>query len=66
MMHNFDGAFVAMDRFITIHEAGLDYGFYEKLFDTIRDFNPEICQKMAIEYLKNKERIEIIAGQVKC
>lgn len=65
LMRNFDGAYEAMDRFKGLNEFGMDYNFYQKLFKTIENINPDELVEMANKHLKLEEMYFVSAGKNK-
>jgi zinc protease len=61
-MSTFSSAFDLITRFKNVHQAGLDYGFYERQLDYIRQFTAEDVQRIAQTYFKRDGILEVVVG----
>ncbi|WP_200976798.1 pitrilysin family protein [Echinicola sp. 20G] len=61
-LSNFSNAFDLINRFKSIHYAGLDYDFYESQLQYFRSFTPEQIMEVGQKYFDNKNIIEVIVG----
>ena len=52
--------FAIMDRFKSIHLHGLDYSYYDKLFDTIASFRPSDLRNITTRYLTTDDLKRIV------
>ncbi len=55
-------SFHLMDKFKTIHHAGLGYDFYEGMIARIKAVNADILQETAKKYLKTEELLQVMIG----
>lgn len=58
-----DGPFALADRFKGIMTYGLDYDYYDKYINTIKNTGPEKLMELANKYFKSEEMIELVAGK---
>jgi zinc protease len=61
-LSNFSSAFDLIDRFKSIHQAGLDFGYFQRQLDFFRSFNREEILAVGKKYLKKENMIEVIVG----
>ncbi len=61
-LSNFSSAFDLMERFKSIHQAGLDYGFYQDKLKFIRNFMAEDLLAVGHKYLNRETMVEVIVG----
>ncbi|MBW3466298.1 M16 family metallopeptidase [Arthrospiribacter ruber] len=62
LLSNFSSSFDLISRFKSIHQAGLDFSFYEKQLDYIKTFKPEEIQAIGKKYLQRSNMVEVIVG----
>lgn len=63
IMRNFDGAFVAMDRFKMLQTQGLDYSYYDHLVRRIQSISSDEISRVSREYLDFDSMKKIIVGK---
>jgi predicted Zn-dependent peptidase len=61
-MRNFDGPFAAMDRFKSLYLLGLNYSYYDQLWEAFNEMTAEKLQQTAQSYLNFEELKIIVAG----
>ena len=54
--------FSQMDKFSTIYESGLDYSFYRRYIEILRNITPEEIQQLAVKYLEPEKLMEAVVG----
>ena len=64
IMRGFDGSFAAMDRFKMLRTLGLDYEYYNKLINSIKNTTPEEIRVICKKYLDFNSMKKIIVGIV--
>ncbi|MFD2202762.1 M16 family metallopeptidase [Shivajiella indica] len=62
LLSNFSSSFELISRFKTIHQAGLDFDFFEHQLAYIKSFNPKEIQKIGRKYLQRDHMVEVIVG----
>lgn len=62
LLSNFSSAFELISRFKSIHQSGLDFGFYKKQLEFIKTFQAEQIQEIGKKYLSKEKMVEIIVG----
>lgn len=62
LLSNFSSAFELISRFKSIHQSGLDFGFFKKQLEFIKNFEPEKIQEIGKKYLSKEKMKEIIVG----
>jgi predicted Zn-dependent peptidase len=62
LMRNFDGPFAAMDRFKSLYLLGLNYSYYDQLWEAFNEMTAEKLQQTAQSYLNFEELKIIVAG----
>jgi zinc protease len=62
LLSNFSSSFELISRFKTIHQAGLDFDFFENQLAFIKTFKPEKIQEIGIKYLQREQMVEVIVG----
>jgi zinc protease len=62
LLSNFSSSFELISRFKSIHHAGLDFSFYERQLEYIKNFNPREIQEIGKKYLRNENMVEVIVG----
>jgi predicted Zn-dependent peptidase len=62
LLSNFSSAFELISRFKSIHQSGLDFGFYKKQLEYIKTFEAEKIQEIGRKYLNKEKMVEIIVG----
>ncbi len=61
-LRDFDGPFALSGSFRAINDFGLDYAFYDRYLETIRNINPVEIQRLGNEYLSGDEWYTVVAG----
>jgi zinc protease len=61
-LNSLNTPFSLADKFKTIYFNGLDYSFYSKYIQTIREIQPEQLLLIANKYFSENEFVEIVAG----
>lgn len=62
-LRDLDGPFALGQAFLNIHEFGLDYGFYEKYYQTILNISPEKLKQLAEVYLQEDLFYTVVSGR---
>lgn len=62
LLSQFSSGFELIGRFKSIHQAGLDFGFYKQHLDYILTAKPEDIMEVAQKYLDREKMVEIIVG----
>jgi predicted Zn-dependent peptidase len=62
LMRNFDGAFEAIDRFKALNQMGMDYSYYDKLFQEIESVTSLELRDLAKGYFDINKMHKIIVG----
>ncbi|TVP53011.1 MAG: insulinase family protein [Mongoliibacter sp.] len=62
LLSNFSSSFELISRFKSIHQAGLDFSFYERQLEYIKNFDPREIQGIGKKYLRNESMVEVIVG----
>lgn len=62
LLSNFSSAFELISRFKSIHQSGLDFGFYKNQLEFIKTFQPEQIQEIGKKYLSQEKMVETIVG----
>ena len=62
-MRGFDGSFAAMDRFKMLRTLGLDYEYYTKLINSIKNATSEEIRVICKKYLDFNSMKKIIVGK---
>jgi predicted Zn-dependent peptidase len=55
-------AFALADKFKSIYYHGLDYSYYNKLFDTIRNITPSEVSEIANRHIDPDSFLEVSVG----
>jgi len=63
LLRMFDGPFALAESFESILEYGLDYSYFDKLIQTIKNITSEELNVLANKYLNEESMMEIIAGE---
>jgi predicted Zn-dependent peptidase len=50
-LSSLETSFAMTDKFKSVYFYGLDYGYYDKLIETIRTINPDTLGELALKYL---------------
>ena len=61
-LRSVDGPFALAEKFIAVKEFGLDYSYYAKYFDSVKNVTPNDLRDLANKYLQEKDLIECVAG----
>lgn len=62
LLSQFSSGFELVGRFKSIHQAGLDFGFYQQNLDYILHAKPEDVMEVANKYLHREKMVEVIVG----
>ncbi len=62
-LRDLDGPFALAQAFLNVHEFGLDYGFYEKYYQTMLDISPEQLRQLAGKYFQEDHFYTVISGR---
>lgn len=62
LLSNFSSSFELISRFKSVHQAGLDLGFYKKQLEYIKHFDPKQIQEIGGKYLLKDQMVEVIVG----
>lgn len=62
LLSQFSSGFELIGRYKSIHQAGLDFGFYQQHLAYILKAKPEDIMEVSQKYLKREEMVEIIVG----
>lgn len=63
LLRMFDGPFALADSFRSILEYGLNYDFFNKGIDTIKNITPEEILSLAQKYLNEGSFTQVVAGK---
>lgn len=63
VIRQFDGPFSQSDSFWSILEYGLDYTYYDRLVDAIRNTKADQLLELANKYLERDSLYEVVAGK---
>lgn len=63
-LRSVDGPFALAEKFKAIYEFGLDYSYYEKYFQSVKNVTPAQLMELANKYLQEKDLIECVAGKL--
>jgi zinc protease len=58
-----DGPFSLADKFKSIYDFGLDYGYYQQYVSTIKNIQPETLRDLAQKYFKQEDMFELVVGK---
>lgn len=58
----FDGVFAKSNVFLSLISYGLNFNYYHKYFEAIKNITPKIILETAQKYLNENEMIEIVSG----
>lgn len=61
-LSNFSSPFDLINRFKNIHQAGMEYSFYQDQLDYIRTFKAEDIQYIARTYFSRDKILEVVVG----
>ncbi len=62
-LRSIDGPFAIADKFIDVLNYQLDYNYYFKYFDVIKNISAEKLKQLAEKYLDNDNMFELIVGK---
>lgn len=62
LLSQFSSGFELIGRFKSIHQAGLDFGFFQQNLDYILRAKPEDVLEVANKYLHREKMVEVIVG----
>ena len=63
LLRMFDGPFALADSFRSILEYGLNYDFFNKGIDTVKNITPEEILSLARKYLNEESFTQVVAGR---
>jgi len=63
-LRDFDGPFALAGSFKAINDFDLDYSFYDRYLNTLRNITPEELMKLAQQYLSPDDFYTVVAGSV--
>lgn len=63
-LRDFDGPFALAGSFKAINDFDLDYSFYDRYLNTLRNITPEELMKLAQQYLSPDDCYTVVAGSV--
>lgn len=61
-LRDFDGPFALAGSFKAINDFDLDYSFYDRYLNTLRNITPEELMKLAQQYLSPDDCYTVVAG----
>jgi zinc protease len=62
LLSQFSSGFELIGRFKSIHQAGLDFGFYQQHLEYILSATPEDIMEVSSQYLHRERMVEVIVG----
>ena len=62
ILEDFDGPFARAQTFASLKEVGMDFGYYNRLIQTIKTLTPEQIMALAQKYLAPETMSTVIAG----
>jgi len=62
ILEDFDGPFSRAHTFASLRESNLDFGYYNRLINTIKTATPVEIRELAQKYLTTESMSTIIAG----
>ncbi|WP_010422085.1 M16 family metallopeptidase [Anaerophaga thermohalophila] len=62
LLRNFDGPFSTADIYRTLKEYEMDFGFYQKMIDYVRNVSTNAIREMAQKYLDPNDFWVVVAG----
>lgn len=62
-LRDFDGPFALAGSFKAINDFDLDYSFYDRYLNTLRNITPEELMKLAQQYLSPDDCYTVVAGK---
>lgn len=62
-LRSVDGPFALADKFRAIWEFGLDYDYFDRYVDTVKNVTADDIMAVADKYLKEKDLIECVVGK---
>jgi zinc protease len=62
LLSQFSSGFELIGRFKSIHQAGLDFGFYQQHLEYILSATPEDIMEVSNKYLLREKMVEVIVG----
>jgi len=63
LLRSIDGPFALADKFKGIMEYGLDYSYYSKLVDTIKEITSVKLNDLANKYLRQEDMYQVVVGK---
>jgi zinc protease len=63
LLRAFDGPFALADSFRAMMEYGLDYDYYSKLVENVKQISPADLRNLAGKYLQENSLITVVAGK---
>jgi zinc protease len=64
MLRAFDGPMAVSEIFLDVLPYGLDLGYYQKYFDTLKTIKSETIRDLANKYFEKQSFVEVIAGNI--
>ena len=58
-----DGAFQLAERFKSVYLYGLDYTYYDRYLDKIKNIGADEIQSLAVQYLKPESFYQVVVGR---
>jgi predicted Zn-dependent peptidase len=62
LLTQFSSGFDLISRFKSIHQSGLDFGFFQNQLDYILNFSPEDMISVGNKYFHRENMVEVIVG----
>jgi zinc protease len=59
-----DGPFSLADKFKGIYDFGLDYHYYQRYIQTIKNISPEELRNLANKYFREEDMMELVVGKM--
>ena len=63
ILEDFDGPFARAQTFASLRECNLDFGYYNRLINTIKTATPFEIRELALKYLTPESMSTVIAGK---
>jgi predicted Zn-dependent peptidase len=63
-LRSVDGPFALSDKFKSIWEYNLDYSYFDKYFNAVKQVTPKELRDLANKYLQEEDLIECVAGKM--
>jgi len=62
LLKNSDGPFAMMDQFLMVNRFGLDFSYYDRLIETLKEITPNDIRELARKYLSWDDMIVVSVG----